>query len=131
MFSFLDPYLTYIKLGLAAAAVAVAVILGAYVHYEHVVSALAKSQADLAVSQRDLSSAVALANGNAAQALKADADRKRTVAELEDTNVELTASQALARQSERDIDAAPVTADGTVAGVLESLRASRFGGAHK
>ncbi|MBO9170895.1 hypothetical protein [Rhizobium sp. L245/93] len=128
MFSFITGLSLTTLLKIISITAVVSVIgLGAW-HYTSVVKELSTTKAALAVSQRDLASAVNLANANAAQALKADQDRKRTVAELEATTVELTASQALARQTESDIDAAPASADGPVAGVLESLRVSRFGG---
>jgi hypothetical protein len=88
---------------------------------------------DLVVAQRQVTTMAAravaaekLASDNAAQALKADADRRLAVSALEEQQSEISHLRAAGRDLESEIAAAPESDDGPVAAVLERLRDVRF-----
>jgi hypothetical protein len=112
---------------LAAIAVTALVTIG-YVHYRNLVSDLQTAQESLSVARAAAQTAISTAKDNAAQAAKADEDRRRVVAELEAAHAELDALRASSRDEDRRILETPEADDGPVAPILEQWRARRYGG---
>ena len=74
-------------------------------------SDLATAQEDLVSARANAKIAIDAAENNAAAAAKADADRLRTVALLEEANAEIDALKGTSRSEEKKILTAPPEAD--------------------
>lgn len=98
-----------------------------YLHYRGLVDDLQTAQESLATARAAAQTAISTAKDNAAQAQKADEERRRVVAELEAAHAELDALKESSRDEERRILETPDSADGPVAPVLEQWRARRYG----
>jgi len=124
MLTFLKPYLFYVKLGIAALVVSAA----SYAAYKYHSNAIAVLEIKLSVSEAEKTAAEKLANENAQQALKADADRRAAINALETAQEALTQSAMRSRVASDVIERAPAADDAPVSPLLEALRSSRFGG---
>lgn len=99
-----------------------------YVHYRGLVSDLETARSDLVSARADAALAISAAATNAAQAAKADQDRRRVVAELEAAQAELQSLKDSSHAEEEKILTAPAEADGPVAPLLNDWRQRRYGG---
>lgn len=94
--------------------------------YATIKSDLTDAQQQVAAQTARAVAAEELAANNAAQAIKADADRRLAVSALEEQQSEISNLRATGRDLEQQIAASPESDDGPVAPVLEHLRGARF-----
>lgn len=110
------------------AAIVVGIVTFGWLHYRDLVSDLETAQEGLATTRANLDRVTEIANANGEAVRQADADRIRTIAELEAAYAMLATATAVSREAEADVRAAPAEKDGAVAPLLDDLRLKRFGG---
>lgn len=112
---------------LGALAVAGVVGLGWW-HYTGLRDDLATARTELAAAKTAMEAAVSIAEQNAQQLEKAEAQHRAALTAMEEAYTELIAATDAAREAEADVRSAPESEDGPVAPLLDDLRKNRFGG---
>jgi len=97
-------------------------------HYTGLKSDLVEARRELVDAKAAMQAAVAIAENNAEQLARAEAQQRAVLTAMEEAYEALAAAADAARDAEAGVHAAPEADDGPVAPLLEQLRQNRFGG---